>query len=83
MPPSREIKKSNNKSKEMICPICSSKNTKLQKAFRNNHSAFSNLNRVACNTCELHFAHPMPEIEKLDAYNDSYHDSANGGFIGI
>ena len=63
----------------MICPICSSKNIKLQKVFRNNHSAFSELNRVACNTCELQFAYPMPEIEKLEAYNDSYHDSAHGG----
>jgi SAM-dependent methyltransferase len=63
----------------MICPICSSKNIKLQKAFRNNHSAFSNLNRVACNDCGLHFANPMPEIEKLIAYNNSYHDSAHGG----
>lgn len=63
----------------MICPTCSSKNTVFQKAFRNNHPAFSNLNRVACNVCGLHFAHPMPEISKLDAYNDSYHDSAHGG----
>ena len=63
----------------MICPICTSKKIKIQKPFRNNHATFSNLNRVACETCELQFAHPMPEIKKLDAYNDSYHDSAHGG----
>lgn len=63
----------------MICPICASKDIEFQKPFRSNHSTFSNLNRVACKVCELHFAHPMPEIEKLDAYNDSYHDSAHGG----
>ena len=63
----------------MICPICASKNIEFQNVFRNNHSTFSNLNRVACKVCKLHFAHPMPEIEKLNAYNDSYHDSAHGG----
>ena len=59
----------------MICPICASKNTEFQKAFRNHHPTFSNLSRVACKVCELHFANPMPEIEKLDAYNNSYHEN--------
>lgn len=63
----------------MICPVCASKKTELQKSFRNKHPTFSNLNRVACKVCELHFAYPMPEIEKLNAYNSSYHDSAHGG----
>ena len=63
----------------MICPICASKNTGFQKAFRNHHPTFSNMSRVACKICEIHFAYPMPEIEKLDAYNNSYHDSAHGG----
>ena len=63
----------------MICPICASKNTEFQKAFRNHHPTFSNMSRVVCKICEIHFAYPMPEIEKLDAYNNSYHDSAHGG----
>lgn len=63
----------------MICPTCASSNIEFQKTFRNNHPTFSNLSRVACNVCALHFAYPMPEIEKLDAYNNSYHDSAHGG----
>ena len=63
----------------MICPICSSKNIEFQKAFRNKHSTFSNLSRVSCKVCKLQFANPMPEIEKLDAYNNTYHDSAHGG----
>lgn len=63
----------------MICLVCSSKNIEFQKPFRNYHPTFSNLNRVACKVCGLHFAHPIPEIEKLNAYNDSYHESAHGG----
>ena len=43
------------------------KNTEFQKAFRNKHPNFSNLNRVACKVYDLRFANPMPEIEKLDA----------------
>ena len=64
---------------EATCPVCGSKRTKFQKKFRNNHPCFSNLQRMACLECHLHFAHPMPKIEKLDDYNSSYHDSAHGG----
>lgn len=63
----------------MICSVCSSKNIEFQKPFRNDHPTFSKLNRVACKVCGLHFAYPFPEIEKLEAYNNSYHDSAHGG----
>ena len=63
----------------MICSVCSSKKIEFQKPFRNDHPTFSNLNRVACKVCELQFAFPMPEIEKLNNYNNDYHQSAHGG----
>ena len=63
----------------MKCPVCESDKIEFQETFRNNHPCFSDLNRVACIACGLHFAHPMPSLKRLNDYNSSYHDSAHGG----
>ena len=63
----------------MKCPVCASTSIEKQAKFRAEHPCFSNLERVACVDCSLHFAHPMPALKELQAYNESYHDSAHGG----
>ena len=63
----------------MKCPVCESDKIEFQETFRNNHPCFSDLKRVACIACGLHFAHPMPSLKRLNDYNSSYHDSAHGG----
>ena len=63
----------------MICPVCSSDKIFNESKFRNKHECFSNIERVSCENCKLHFAHPMPSLSNLDLYNNSYHKSAHGG----
>ncbi len=63
----------------MICPICKSKSIILEKKYRHSHVCFSNLRRVSCQDCGLHFTNPMPKTAALKEYNNTYHDSAHGG----
>lgn len=67
-------------SNEVIkCPICNSKKIQFRGKFRNNNSCFDDLKRMACLDCDLQFAYPIPDKEKLLNYNSSYHLSAHGG----
>lgn len=63
----------------MKCPTCTSTSIEKQAKYRAVHITFSNLERVKCNDCDLHFTHPMPLIKNLNSYNASYHESAHGG----
>ena len=63
----------------MKCPICASTSIEKQAKFRAKHVCFINLDRVKCNDCQLHFAHPMPDSIDLNRYNFTYHESAHGG----
>tara|TARA_B100000963_G_scaffold353661_1_gene368773 strand:- start:726 stop:1637 length:912 start_codon:yes stop_codon:yes gene_type:complete len=63
----------------MICPICTSDKIVIESKFRNKDECFSNIERVSCENCKLHFAYPMPSLSNLNLYNNSYHKSAHGG----
>ena len=63
----------------MKCPVCTSMSIEKQAKFRAEHICFSNLERVKCIDCGLHFAYPMPASQDLNSYNASYHESAHGG----
>ncbi len=63
----------------MTCPVCKSKSISFENKYRYSHNYFSNISRVSCNDCGLHFANPMPGTSDLNDYNSSYHDSAHGG----
>ncbi len=63
----------------MTCPICKSKSISFENKYRYSHIYFSNISRVSCNDCGLHFANPMPEESSMNDYNGNYHDSAHGG----
>ena len=63
----------------MTCPICQSESISFEKNYRYSHDYFSNMSRVSCFECGLHFANPMPEESAMNDYNGNYHDSAHGG----
>ena len=63
----------------MTCPVCQSKSISFEENYRYNHDYFSNMSRVSCFECGLHFANPMPEESAMNDYNSNYHDSAHGG----
>ncbi len=63
----------------MNCPICFSINIIEQSPYRNTHICFQGMKRVLCTSCSFQFVSPMPSEEELEAYNNSYHDSAHGG----
>ena len=63
----------------MTCPICQSESISFEKNYRYSHDYFSNMSRVSCFECGLHFANPMPEESAINDYNSNYHDSAHGG----
>ena len=65
--------------KSIICPICKSDKTEFQDIYTYKNKIFENITRQKCNTCDLHFAHPMPLKSSLNNYNNSYHQSAHGG----
>ncbi len=71
----------NNTNQEInvLCPICKNRDVTFQSNYRNNSIYFNNLTRVICNKCELVFANPMPNNQKLEDYNSNYHANAHGG----
>jgi SAM-dependent methyltransferase len=62
-----------------ICPICGSRNSRRQGAYRYEHPFFEGCSRVICGDCEMVFAAPMPSEADLSSYNSSYFANAHGG----
>ncbi len=65
-----------------MCPACQSTKVSYASDYRWAHDMFSGLVRLACGSCGLHFADPMPSSQALEAFNASYFDNAHGGVAG-
>ncbi len=64
------------------CPACQSTAVSYASDYRGAHGMFSGLDRLACGSCGLNFADPMPSAQDLEAFNASYFDNAHGGVAG-
>ena len=62
------------------CPICNNNIITHLRKYKNKHKSFNNLNLYKCNNCKFVFVNPMPTEEILKEFNESYFDSAHGGF---
>jgi SAM-dependent methyltransferase len=63
-----------------ICPICNSNIITHLRKYRNKHLSFNNLNLYKCSNCNFVFVNPMPSEEILKEFNNTYFNSAHGGF---
>jgi SAM-dependent methyltransferase len=62
------------------CILCNSNNLSFLRNYKNIHKSFDNLNLYKCNSCYFVFVNPMPNEKILKEFNESYFDSAHGGF---
>lgn len=61
------------------CPVCGSANAEYLHAYHYHSPLFADCRIVACRTCGMVFADPMPGEQALDAYNAGYFENAHGG----
>ena len=62
------------------CPICNNNIITHLRKYKNKHQSFNNLNLYKCNNCKFVFVNPMPSEEILKEFNETYFNSAHGGF---
>jgi SAM-dependent methyltransferase len=62
------------------CPICDNNTITHLRKYKNKHKSFDNLNLYQCNNCNFVFVNPMPTEAILNEFNNTYFDSAHGGF---
>jgi len=62
------------------CIICKSYDITFLRMYKNKHQSFKNLNLYKCNECNFVFVNPMPSEKILKEFNESYFNSAHGGF---
>ena len=62
------------------CPICENSTITHLRKYKNKHQSFNNLNLYKCNNCKFVFVNPMPSEEILKEFNETYFNSAHGGF---